>query len=206
MSLLIDCAELDGCLQTIHDEPNVRDFVGDEIGQVRLVSFSCEQDLDLEVDFLVQNLPSHVASITGESRDGSPWALIVEHAPIGLVGIHPANAIADGELALEQLFERATFGNPTIYEDRRWVIDPQELLAYYRWAIDDCDAVIPLTFCQQLRGLVAEVCGYPITQLVQNAAHNCAFPDVPHDCQGELIADVFQGWLSDGGGASSRAS
>ena len=96
---------------------------------------------------------------------------------------------------LAHLYERATVSNPEIVELRNWEIDPSELLAYYEWSVDEEGVSIDLTFCEQLRGLVAEVCGYPIAELVARYDERCAFPDDDHECQGELLADVFQGWI-----------
>lgn len=194
MTLLVQAADLNGCLKTIHDEPDARDFVGPQIAQLRLLSIPSEQNLELEVEFLAAQLPSHVVSMGGEYDDGTPWILLLEFASVGPE--RPAgDSVARATDTLGQFFERVVSSTPDVVELRNWVIDPAELRAYYEWAADDADVVVALTFCEQLRGLVAEVCGYPIAELVARSGEACAFPDDDHECQGELLADVFQGWI-----------
>lgn len=194
MTLLAEAADLNGSLKTIHDEPDARDFEGPQVGHVRLLSIPQEQDLECEVEFLTAQLPSHVVSMGGEYDDGSPWILLIEFGPTeagGTVG----EVVTPAVDTLAHLYERATVSNPEIVELRNWEIDPTELLAYYEWSVDEEGVSIDLTFCEQLRGLVAEVCGYPIAELVARYDERCAFPDDDHECQGELLADVFQGWI-----------
>ena len=194
MTLLAEAADLNGSLKTIHDEPDARDFEGPQVGHVRLLSIPQEQDLECEVEFLTAQLPSHVVSMGGEYDDGTPWILLVEFGPTeagGTVG----EVVTPAVDTLAHLYERATVSNPEIVELRNWEIDPTELLAYYEWSVDEEGVSIDLTFCEQLRGLVAEVCGYPIAELVARYDERCAFPDDDHECQGELLADVFQGWI-----------
>lgn len=183
MSLLVDCAELTGRLKLLHDEPTAKDFAGEQRGRVRLIELPPEQDLDAEVEFLARHLPARVVVLGGEHAEGAPWVLTVERAP------------AASETGLDQLFERTLVGNGAITSVREWTVDPGELLEYYRWSIDQPKAVITLSFCEQLRGLAAEVCGYPIAETVARTGEYCAFPFESHDCQGEFFADIFQGWL-----------
>ena len=132
--------------------------------------------------------------ISREYDDGTPGILLVEFGPTeagGTVG----EVVTPAVDTLAHLYERATVSNPEIVELRNWEIDPTELLAYYEWSVDEEGVSIDLTFCEQLRGLVAEVCGYPIAELVARYDERCAFPDDDHECQGELLADVFQGWI-----------
>ncbi len=194
MTLLVEATDLNGCLKTIHDDPDARDFDGPQVGHVRLLSIPQEQDLEFEVEFLTAQLPSHVVSMGGEYDDGTPWILLVEFGPTASDEA-AGDAAAPRAETLARLFERATISNPEIIEVRNWEIDPTELRAYYEWSVDEEGVAIDLTFCEQLRGLVAEACGYPIAELVARYDERCAFPDDDHECQGELLADVFQGWI-----------
>jgi len=194
VTLLAEAAELTGCLKTIFDEPRARDFAGPQCAQVRLLSIPQEQDLESELEFLTAQLPSHVVSMAGEYDDGTPWILLVEFAPHSM-RVPRGQSAHHAVDTLDQLFDRAVTSNPEVVELRSWVIDPAELRAYYEWSADECGVAIDLTFCEQLRGLVAEVCGYPIAELVARHEERCAFPDDDHECQGELLADVFQGWI-----------
>ena len=173
-------------INTLVDSP-----ASDDFARAHLIVLPGDQDADVESDFLIGHLPFWVAALGGAFPDGSPWVVVLQKAPASaslLVGER------DPAWVLRDSLVRALRFNRGAFVDAEVPLDRSDLLRAYRAGGVELDAVRDWTVADLVLGLLAECCYVPLEGVVAGREGGCAFPDVAHDCAGEVFADVFAHW------------
>ena len=163
----------------------------DDVAIGHLVVLPDDQDADLECDFLISHMPFWVGALMGAFPDGSPWAFVIQKAPATasvLVGQQ------DPAWVLRDSLSRALRFNHGAYVETEVLLTRFQLWRAYSLAGIDTDEVEDWTVADLVFGLLAECCYVPLDDMVAGRAAGCAFPDLEHDCAGEVFADVFTQW------------
>ncbi len=185
---------ISGRLNYVFNQALAKDFRGDQVGQIYLFNVPPNQDLQAELGFLTTHVPSYVCAMGGEYYDGSQWMVLLCRGP-GTDGFFEKSdaAYERGIAGMDRGLDIALSLNPHLTVFAPVEINPLWLSLHY--ATHGYSGASILSFTDQLRGLVAEACGYPISLMAKTFAEGCAFGAADHDCQGEFFADVFRGWL-----------
>lgn len=167
---------------------------GDEVVLVQLVAFPPDQDGVVESDFLSSHLPFLVGGFHGVFPDGQPWMVALMKAPDS--ASTDLMSAEEPHWVLVDSVERALRFNYGA-EAQDWVTWTREDLEYYySEAGADLDAVADWTVAELLWGLLAECCNVPLADVVDGYAAGCAFPEVEHECEGQVFRDVFAMWTT----------
>ncbi len=169
------------------DEP-----VGDEVAIGHLINFPDNQDAGLESDFLSSHMPFNVGGFSGVYPDGSPWMFILQKAPADVS--KRLMREEDPHWLMRDSLQRALRFNheARIVDELTWTRGKLEF-AYALEGIDT-DDIADWTMADLIRGLLTECCYVELSDIVDRHAAGCAFPDIEHDCAGDVFTDVFARW------------
>jgi len=170
----------------------VDDPMGDEVAMGHLISFPDNQDAGLESDFLSSHMPFNVGGFSGLYPDGTPWMFILQKAPAD--GSRRLMREEDPNWLMKDSLQRALRFNyeATIEDELTWTRGGLEF-AYAREGIET-DDIADWTTADLIRGLLTECCYVELSDIVDRHAAGCAFPDIEHDCTGDVFTDVFARW------------
>jgi hypothetical protein len=181
-------------LTGIWSNRDVDPSVADGIASGHLILLPDDQHAEVEGDFLTSHMPFWVAALGGALPDGQPWLFIVQKAPadvsFGLVGADdPAWVLRDSLFRALRFNDGAWLGEELI-----WSRD--DILDVYRWEGIDPESLDSWSMASLLRGLLAECCYVDLGDVVNGLESGCAFPDIEHDCTGDVFSDVFARWAT----------
>ncbi len=170
----------------------VDDPVGDEVAIGHLISFPDNQDAGLESDFLSSHMLLNVGGFSGVYPDGSPWMFILQKAPADVS--KRLMREEDPHWLMRDSLQRALRFNheARIVDELTWTRGKLEF-AYALEGIDT-DDIADWTMADLIRGLLTECCYVELSDIVDRHAAGCAFPDIEHDCAGDVFTDVFARW------------
>lgn len=146
----------------------------------------------VESGFLTTHLPHAATSFGGTDTDGSQWIAILQ-----CVAVEPNGTLLgdpDPSRMLERALSRAMdLGrlDSVPHTVNLRTADLRE--AYTRHGVDE-SALLDWSTDDLIKGLVAELCGNDLPALVAGHAGGCAYPNVAHDCQGDVFQEVFEAW------------
>ncbi len=169
------------------DEP-----IGDEVAIGHLINFPDNQDAGLESDFLSSHMPFNVGGFSGVYPDGNPWMFILQKAPADVS--RRLMREEDPHWLMRDSLQRALRFNheARIVDELTWTRGKLEF-AYALEGIDIAD-IADWTITDLIRGLLTECCYVELSDIVDRYAAGCAFPDIEHDCAGDVFTDVFARW------------
>lgn len=146
-----------------------------------------------EEGFAIAHLPLAVIGIEGRDPDGSEWFVVFQAA---CPSFDAPGRGTDEEVTrlLDASLRRALSMNP-----RASVADEIDLsVGELREAYTDhgiaAEDVAGWTADDLVRGLIAEMTGTALADLVADYDAGCAFPGTPHKCRGDVFSDVFGQW------------
>ena len=202
MALLYERLDVSGRLHYINHRTLARDFDGDQLAAIHLITLPDDQDLAAQLEFIFAQLPTCVVAFGGTYDDGSQWVVTFGRGPLGIGG----NATALRDLRLH--LARVTVLNPQVKVAQQVVLARRQSFDDYpRWpnrglinsavAAGALVAVDPnrLGVTDLLRGIAFEACGYSLMDFCRAYPTGCGFPEEAHDCVGDVFGDVFQAWL-----------
>jgi hypothetical protein len=202
MALLYELLNVSGRLQYISHQSLARDFDGDQLAMIHLITVPDDQDVDAQLEFISAQLPTCVAGFGGTYEDGSKWVVTFERGPLGAGG--KATAVRDLRLHLAHMNAL----NPRVKVVQQVVLTRRQLLDHYpRWlnrgltntavAAGALVAVDPnkLGVTDLLRGITVEACGYSLMDFCRAYPTGCGFPNRDHTCTGDVFGDVFQAFI-----------
>ncbi|SDD23886.1 hypothetical protein SAMN05216410_3016 [Sanguibacter gelidistatuariae] len=162
---------------------------------IHVVTVPEHLDAATELGFLERFMPFSVGGIVGRLADGGEWMILFQH-----LSDHARVLAGDGApLTFMQVsLDRALALSPDLVLDDSYDLSDLDLRGYYVDQGINAEVVGPWTTRTLLRGLVADLCGFPLTAFATTYAHGCAFPEVPHDCQHDTADDVFAQWTQAG--------
>jgi len=177
----------------IHHSSKARDLPEKkQFAWLNLVDCVADQDTWLEMDFIANQLPAYVASVSGTYATGYRWMIIVQRGPS-----YPDSQLdlREGHRGLQHLqphMTRVLGFNPGLRPAEQTSVTQDDIDHWIRGQITglplDASA---LGFTDRLRALIADACGYPVADLLQNVDSDCAYPNLVHACQG-LYGDIFR--------------
>ncbi len=170
----------------------VDDPMGDEVAIGHLISFPDNQDAGLESDFLSSHMPLNVGGFSGVYPDGNPWMFILQKAPADVS--RRLMREEDPYWLMRDSLQRALRFNheARIVDELTWTRGKLEF-AYHLEGINT-DDIADWTITDLIRGLLTECCYVELSDIVDRHAAGCAFPDIEHDCAGDVFTDVFARW------------
>ena len=202
MALLYERLDVSGRLQYINHQTLARDFDGDQLAAIHLITLPDNQDVAAQLEFIFAQLPTCVVAFGGTYEDGSQWVVTFERGPLGVGG--KATALRDLRLHLG----RVVALDPRVTVAQQVVLTRRQLLDWYpTWpnrgltnaavAAGALVAIDPnrLGVTDLLRGIAVEACGYSLMDFCRAYPTGCGFPNEEHDCTGDVFGDIFQAWL-----------
>ncbi len=170
----------------------VDESIGDEVAIGHLISFPDNQDAGLESDFLSSHMPFNVGGFSGVYPDGNPWMFVLQKAPADVSGRLMREE--DPHWLMRDSLQRALRFNheATIVDELTWTRGKLEF-AYHLEGIDT-DDIADWTIADLIRGLLTECCYVELSDIVDRHSAGCAFPNIEHDCAGDVFTDVFARW------------
>ncbi len=137
--------------------------------------------LPTEMSYLTSLLGGYVASVGVQGYLGEQSMIVLQRG-VDAAQLHTLLARAG----------RLTGGLEIIHQIG---LEYDQVVGYYSSDDPDPGALKLLGATDWLKGLAAELCGYPTSDLTRLAGATCAFPEEPHSCRGEFFTDVFQAWI-----------
>ena len=155
------------------------------------IDIPSDQHVELESTFIGAFLPFNVGGIYGNNPDGGQWIVFA------LVGPFYESFYSDiGSRPLDNFLEsldRALSFNAKAEDRADRVYRHEDLIEHYTSQGIDAASVDWPTY-ELVNGLLAEMCGASLQQIVSGYKQKCAFPGVDHDCRLNVFLDVFADW------------
>ena len=166
---------------------------GDACISVHLILIGDDQDCDVESTLLARFLPFHTGGFSGYDQNGSPWIVVIQHAPSD-----DSSKLAQSEgpfWALQNSLERALQHSPSarVMVENRYT--RSELLNQYGVEGLPTGKAHGWSTSELIYGLIAEICDVPLGAVVNGYPNQCAFPNIEHACENDVFSDVFSRWI-----------
>lgn len=158
------------------------------------------QHVELEEDFLGSHLPFRRASFGGRDIDDDPWLFMLQAVPRSVVtDVHGPDA--DSYEVMRESMSRALSYNfeAEIGPEGEWT--RADLIGVYAASGIERTRIDRWTTFELLRGLLAELTGVPLRDLVAGYP-DCTFPGVQHTCEHDVFRDAFVAWTRGGEGGA----
>ena len=162
---------------------------------IHVVTVPEHLDAATETGFLERFMPFSAGGIVGRLADGSEWMILFQHLSDHA---HALTGDAAPLTFMQVSLDRALALSPDLALDASYDLSHLDLRGCYVDQGINAEVVRPWTTRTLLRGLVADLCGFPLTAFATTYARGCAFPEVPHDCQHDTADDVFAQWTQAG--------
>lgn len=165
---------------------------GDACVTVHMILIGDDQDCDVESTLLARFLPFHTGGFSGFDQNGTPWLVVIQHAPFD-----DSSELARREgpfWALQNSLERALQHNPSARVMVENCYTRDELLNQYGVEGLPTGRAHAWSTAELIYGLIAEICDVPLGAVVKGYSIQCAFPNIEHACENDVFRDVFAHW------------
>lgn len=176
----------------IWTKARVEDADDEHLVGVHYIDLPEEQDADLEASMISCFLPFHAGGFYVVDEYDRPKLVVVQHCPCDRESTFAVRT--DPEEILKGSLKQALEFNPEAMLSWQTFITRRDLLDPYIWAGLTQEMSMSWTTTELVHGLLAEMCGVPLSDIIRGREQRCAFPDKAHMCESDVFQDVFANW------------
>ncbi|MGV1037052.1 MAG: hypothetical protein ACOYD0_08505 [Candidatus Nanopelagicales bacterium] len=203
---LVDLAGVGGRLQHVQLNSRCGEIAAGGSVLITRLSVPAGRAIDAELGLAQSDLGGFVVGAGGQSEHGDQWIVLLQQVPDG--ARQAAWQIRNEALARADIEDVG---------DEYWVSE-QLIRQYFVSSIltsrvDNCEASTStggrpslsatalqgiargLAFSRLVQLLCVELTNFPVERALANFPTGCALPNRDHHCNGDVIADIMNGWL-----------
>ena len=194
MSFLADALPFEsGSRMTgVWSKSRVEDAHQEDVVTVHLIALPDDQDSDLESTLLCRFLPFHTGGLYGVDPYGKPWLVAIQHGPVG-----DSSLLVSGQgpyWMLQNSLERAMRHDPDARVMTKLYSTRSDLLRAYGVEGLPSGMAGGWSTTELIHGLLAEMCGVSLMDVMVGRIWQCAFQGELHMCEHDVFLDVFAQW------------